>query len=125
MGRRGEPGGSWPLQWRMRTWADLQSYARDKYWLAEDLEDRFALIFAIPGGRTQQPRDLQEKGTRSSSPQLRQQVRTKPSSKSPQPAKPSSSAFTNAGSGPARSSQRSRNSARWRRTSTAASHSWV
>ena len=33
--------------------------------------------------------------------------------------------FTNAGSGPARSSQRSRNSARWRRTSTAASHSWV
>ena len=81
MGRRGEPGGSWPLQWRMRTWADLQSYARDKYWLAEDLEDRFALIFAIPGGRTQQPRDLQEKGTRSSSPQLRQQVRTKPSSK--------------------------------------------
>ena len=43
----------------------------------------------------QQPRDLQENGTRSSSPQLRQQVRTKPSSKSPQPAKPSSSAFTN------------------------------
>ena len=39
----------------------------------------------------QQPRDLQENGTRSSSPQLRQQVRTKPSSKSPQPAKPSSS----------------------------------
>jgi hypothetical protein len=57
--------------------------------------------------------------------QQRQQVRTKPSSKSPQPAKPSSSPFTNAGSGPARSSQRSRNSARWRRTSTAASHSWV
>ena len=56
---------------------------------------------------------------------LRQQVRTKPSSKSPQPAKPSSSPFTNAGSGPARSSQRSRNSARCRRTSTAASHSWV
>ena len=73
----------------------------------------------------QQPRDLQENGTRNSSPQLRQQVRTKPSSKSPQPAKPSSSPFTNAGSGPARSSQRSRNSARWRRTSTAASHSWV
>ena len=48
MGRRVEPGGSWPLQWRIRTWADLQSYARDKYWLAEDLEDRFALIFAIP-----------------------------------------------------------------------------
>ena len=36
----------------------------------------------------QQPRDLQENGTRSSSPQLRQQVRTKPSSKSPQPARP-------------------------------------
>jgi hypothetical protein len=34
----------------------------------------------------QQPRDLHENGTRSSSPQLRQQVRTKPSSKSPQPA---------------------------------------
>ena len=49
MGRRVEPGGSWPLQWRIRTWADLQSYARDEYRLAEDLEDRFALIFAIPG----------------------------------------------------------------------------
>ncbi len=31
----------------------------------------------------QQPRDLQENGTRSSSRQLRQQVRTEPSSKSP------------------------------------------
>lgn len=39
---------------RMRTWADLQSYARDTYRLAEDIEDHFALIFAIPGGRTQQ-----------------------------------------------------------------------
>ena len=36
----------------------------------------------------QQPRDLQEKGTHSSSRQLRQQVRTKPSSKSPQRAGP-------------------------------------
>jgi hypothetical protein len=38
----------------MRTWAELQSYARGKYRLSEDVEDRFALIFAIPGGRTQQ-----------------------------------------------------------------------
>ncbi len=36
-----------------------------------------------PMQQGQQPRDLQENGTRSSSPQLRQQVRTKPSSKSP------------------------------------------
>ena len=38
----------------MRTWAELQSYVRGKYRLAEDHEDRFALVFAIPGGRTQQ-----------------------------------------------------------------------
>jgi hypothetical protein len=38
----------------MRTWAELQSYAREKYRLSEDTEERFALVFAIPGGRTQQ-----------------------------------------------------------------------
>ncbi len=48
------PAGRGPYSDSMRTWADLQSYARGKYRLAEDVEDRFALIFAIPGGRTQQ-----------------------------------------------------------------------
>lgn len=38
----------------MSTWADLKSYARDKYRLAIDEEQRFALVFAIPDGRTQQ-----------------------------------------------------------------------
>jgi hypothetical protein len=38
----------------MSTWDELRSYARDKYRLSEDLEGRFALVFAIPGGRTQQ-----------------------------------------------------------------------
>ena len=38
----------------MSTWADLRTYARDKYRLAIDEEERFALVFAIPGGRTQQ-----------------------------------------------------------------------
>ncbi|MBK7826279.1 hypothetical protein [Nannocystis sp.] len=38
----------------MSTWSELRSYARDKYRLALDEEERFALIFAIPGGRTQQ-----------------------------------------------------------------------
>ncbi|HEY0133037.1 MAG TPA: hypothetical protein VGB85_03120 [Nannocystis sp.] len=32
----------------------MQSYARAKYRLSEDTEQRFALVFAIPGGRTQQ-----------------------------------------------------------------------
>ena len=36
------------------TWADLQSYARARYRLARDEADTFALIFAIPGDRTQQ-----------------------------------------------------------------------
>lgn len=38
----------------MSTWAELKTYARDKYRLALDEADRFALVFAIPGGRTQQ-----------------------------------------------------------------------
>ncbi len=38
----------------MSTWAELKTYARDKYRLAIDEEDRFALVFAIPGERTQQ-----------------------------------------------------------------------
>ena len=38
----------------MRTWAELQSYARGKYRLSEETEHSFALVFAIPGGRTQQ-----------------------------------------------------------------------
>ncbi len=38
----------------MHTWAELQGYVRAKYRLAEDSDERFALVFAIPGGRTQQ-----------------------------------------------------------------------
>lgn len=38
----------------MSTWPELKIYARAKYRLAMDEEDRFAAVFAIPGGRTQQ-----------------------------------------------------------------------
>jgi hypothetical protein len=38
----------------MSTWEELRTYARDKYRLALDEDDRFAVVFAIPGGRTQQ-----------------------------------------------------------------------
>lgn len=38
----------------MSTWPELKTYARAKYRLAVDEEDRFAAVFAIPGGRTQQ-----------------------------------------------------------------------
>jgi len=74
----------------------------------------------------QNPRPLHEKGTRSSSPH----VRHKPCSKSPHTPKPASSSFTNSGSPWPPSSSRARNPGMWRRgmwrrTSTAASQSWV
>jgi hypothetical protein len=38
----------------MSTWDELKGYVRDKYRLAIDEPERFALVFGIPGGRTQQ-----------------------------------------------------------------------
>ena len=38
----------------MPTWPEVQQYARNKYRLAKDEEDRFAIIFGMENGRTQQ-----------------------------------------------------------------------
>lgn len=38
----------------MPTWQEVQQYARNKYRLAKDEPERFALIFNMEGGRTQQ-----------------------------------------------------------------------
>jgi hypothetical protein len=58
-------------------------------------------------------------------PHVRHAVRTKPCSKSPHTPKPASSSFTNSGSPWPLSSRRARKPGKWRRTSTAASQSWV
>lgn len=38
----------------MPTWPEVQQYARNKYRLAKDEADKFAIIFSMEGGRTQQ-----------------------------------------------------------------------
>jgi hypothetical protein len=38
----------------MPTWGEIQEYARSKYKLSRDDDDRFALIFAYQDGRSQQ-----------------------------------------------------------------------
>jgi|JI8StandDraft_1071087.scaffolds.fasta_scaffold310279_2 hypothetical protein len=38
----------------MPTWAEVQQYARNKYRLAKDEPERFAILFGMEGGRTQQ-----------------------------------------------------------------------
>jgi len=46
------PGTQEPPQ--MPTWSEVQQYARNKYKLAKDEPERFAIVFGMEGGRTQQ-----------------------------------------------------------------------